>query len=309
MKKEKIGILLGGVSAEHEVSLLSGQSVFDRINKKRFKPCKLLINKDGSFGFALQKLKSMDTVFIALHGKNGEDGKIQGFLETLDLSYTGPGVKASAICIDKYISKKIWKAQNLPVTATHIVQNLKQCLNHEPPFVLKPRSEGSSVGISIVKKENDTKGAFEKAREFGDVLLEKYIKGRELTVGVIGSNNGLKTLPIVEIKPKTEFYDYEAKYKRDDTEYVVPAKLPKNISTKITSIAVKACQTVGIKTFSRVDFLLDQQQEPYLLEINTIPGLTSHSLLPKAARAAGTNFKDLLTKMILVSQKIHDHRK
>ncbi|MFW6109969.1 MAG: D-alanine--D-alanine ligase family protein [Patescibacteria group bacterium] len=295
---KQIGILLGGVSSEHRVSLKSGQAVLDNINRRKYKPCKLKIREDGRWCFSIKELKGMDCVFIALHGKGGEDGTIQGFLETLGVNYTGPGVFSSALGMDKYSCKELWKGHDLPTIPHQIVETPQECLSNHFPFVLKPRKEGSSLGISIVRKEAEVGECFENARHYDeDVLLEPYIKGRELTVGVLNISGQLKALPIVEIIPATEFYNYEAKYNRSDTEYIVPANLSAKVTRKIQEIAVRACKIIKINSFSRVDFLLETTH-PYLLEVNTIPGLTSHSLLPKAAQANGISFTELISRMI-----------
>lgn len=299
--KTKVGILMGGASSEYEVSLMSGNEVLSHIDTSKYSPQKFLIKKDGTFDFNIDDLKKLDVVFIALHGDSGENGIIQGFLESLNIPYTGPGVLGSALGMDKHLAKSLWKEAGLPVIPHKIVKSVQECMTSPLPFVLKPRSQGSSVGITIVKKENQIKKAFEDASQYEcDVMLEPYVKGKELTVGVLGKP--IKALPLIEIIPEKEFYDYDAKYISDKTKYIVPAKLPDKMTRKIQDIAVKACEVLKIGGFSRVDFML-QENNTLLMEVNTIPGLTSHSLLPKAAKAKGISFPSLIDLMIKYSLK------
>ena len=201
--------------------------------------------------------------------------------------------------MDKFLCRQIWAEAGLPIVPQRKVVELESLSNETLPFVLKPKASGSSVGVTIVKSKDDIKKAFDVIMSQNqEILFEEYIKGRELTVGIINCGQQVEALPIVEIVPNTEFYDYEAKYIRDDTQYIIPAILPKDLAQNIQSIAVKAAKLLEIDTFSRVDFLLDKDNNPYLLEINTIPGLTSHSLLPKAAESAGISFKELLSLML-----------
>ena len=296
---KQIGIIFGGNSPEHEVSINSAEEVFKNLDRTKFNPHKFYIDKKGLFEFSIEDLKKMDKIFIAMHGTGGEDGSIQGFLQTLGLSFTGPSIYSSAIGMDKFLCRQIWAQAGLPIVPQKKITNTKLLANEIFPFVLKPKASGSSVGVTIVKSKEDIKKAFDLIKDQGqEILCEKYIKGRELTVGIINRGQLVEALPIVEIIPSVEFYDYEAKYTRDDTQYVIPAKLPDGLTEQIQLIAVEAARLLDINTFSRIDFLLDEMNQPYLLEINTIPGLTSHSLLPKAANFSQISFKELLSLML-----------
>ena len=296
---KQIGIIFGGNSPEHEVSINSAEEVFKNLDRTKFNPHKFYIDKNGLFEFSIEDLKKMDKIFIAMHGTGGEDGSIQGFLQTLGLSFTGPSIYSSAIGMDKFLCRQIWAQAGLPIVPQKKITNTKLLANEIFPFVLKPKASGSSVGVTIVKSKEDIKKAFDLIKDQGqEILCEKYIKGRELTVGIINRGQLVEALPIVEIIPSVEFYDYEAKYTRDDTQYVIPAKLPDELTEQIQLIAVEAARLLDINTFSRIDFLLDEMNQPYLLEINTIPGLTSHSLLPKAANFSQISFKELLSLML-----------
>ena len=296
---KQIGIIFGGNSPEHEVSINSAEEVFKNLDRTKFNPHKFYIDKKGLFEFSIEDLKKMDKIFIAMHGTGGEDGSIQGFLQTLGLSFTGTSIYSSAIGMDKFLCRQIWAQAGLPIVPQKKITNTKLLANEIFPFVLKPKASGSSVGVTIVKSKEDIKKAFDLIKDQGqEILCEKYIKGRELTVGIINRGQLVEALPIVEIIPSVEFYDYEAKYTRDDTQYVIPAKLPDGLTEQIQLIAVEAARLLDINTFSRIDFLLDEMNQPYLLEINTIPGLTSHSLLPKAANFSQISFKELLSLML-----------
>ena len=295
--KTKVGILMGGNSPEHEVSLMSGNEVFKYIDKSKYEPIKMLINKDGSFNFTIEDIKFQDVIFIALHGTGGEDGRIQGFLETLNVKYTGPNVDSSVLAMDKAVSRALWQEQGLPIVPYETIENIDQCRKHPFPFVLKPNKQGSSVGVFIVAKHDQLKNAYREVSHYGEVILEPYISGQsELTVGFLDG----KALTPVEIIPASKFYDYEAKYLSEKTKYLIPPKLPKRIVDYAKEISISACNALKIDSFSRVDILI-KDDEPLLLEVNTIPGLTSHSLLPKAAEADGISFPSLIDKMIQIA--------
>lgn len=294
--KHNVGIIFGGNSPEHEVSINSANEVFKNIDLELFNPHKFFINKKGEFEFSLDELKKMDAVFIAMHGEGGEDGSMQGFLQTLGIKFTGPSIYSSAIGMDKYLCRQIWADAGLPVVPQRIINTINDLTAESFPYILKPRASGSSVGVTIVKSIVDIQPAFDLIKSQNqDVLFEKYIKGKELTVGILNRTGEIEALPIVHIIPANEFYDYEAKYIREDTQYIIPAKISEKLTKEIQEIAVNAANALQINTFSRIDFLLDESENPYILEINTIPGMTSHSLLPKAAQAVGISYKELLT--------------
>ena len=288
---------MGGKSAEHNVSLASGNQVLKHLDCEKYIPSKLVIKKDGSFDFSISDLKNLDIVFIALHGPGGEDGVIQGFLESLGIKYTGSGVLASAIGMNKKVSKTIWKSKGLPIVPFRIVSSIANCERTNPPFVLKPASQGSSFGVSIVENKAQIEKAFKDAAASGnEVMLEPYIKGTEITVGVLGNEKPF-ALPVIEIVPKTKFFDYEAKYTPGMSEEIVPARISKLLTIQAQKLAIKAFTALGCRGFARVDMFIEKGKI-LLSEINTIPGLTKNSLLPKAAKASGISFSDLIDRII-----------
>jgi D-alanine-D-alanine ligase len=240
-----------------------------------------------------------DRVFIALHGRFGEDGTVQGILEWLGIPYTGSGVLASALAMDKLRTKRLWKAEGLP-TAPYAV--LTKASDFKAvgrklgmPLFVKPASEGSSVGMSKVRKAAALDEAFALAVNYDPIVLaEKFIDGPELTVSVLGE----RVLPVIRIETPREFYDYEAKYLRDDTKYHIPSGLAAKKEKEIQALALKAFKSLGCRGWGRVDLMLDKRGRPYLLEINTSPGMTDHSLVPMAARAVGISYEDLCLKIL-----------
>jgi D-alanine-D-alanine ligase len=296
MKFGKVAVLLGGKSAEREVSLKSGGMVLKALRTKGvdahpFDP------KERDFA-ALEK-ERFERVFIALHGRFGEDGTVQGILEWLGLPYTGSGVLASALAMDKLRTKRIWTAEGLP-SAPHAVltreSNLKAATRALGlPLFVKPAREGSSVGMSKVKRAGDLEEAFALAVNYDPVVIaEKFIDGPELTVAILGE----EALPVIRIETPREFYDYEAKYIANDTRYLIPCGLPKPKEKQIQAMCLKAFKALGCSGWGRVDLMLDRRGKPYLLEINTAPGMTDHSLVPMAARAVGITYEDLCVKIL-----------
>ena len=287
----KVGVLLGGRSAEREISLLSGSAVLDAlvgagIDAHGFDP--------GERDLGALAAQHFDRVFIALHGRYGEDGCIQGALEMMGIPYTGSGVMASAIGMDKWRTKLLWQAAGLPtptsalLTADTDFAAVTQQLGL--PMFVKPAREGSSIGMSKVKSADELKAAWETAAEYDDlVLAETFIDGGEYTCAMLGE----RALPLIRLIPKGEFYDYEAKYFRDDTEYRCPCGLPPAQEADIQALCEQAFRVVGCRGWGRVDVMLDRSGRPNLLEINTSPGMTSHSLVPMAAAAAGLGFAEL----------------
>lgn len=298
----KVGIIAGGLSAEREVSLKTGTEI-DKALKKLGYRTTFIDFKTGSFA----QLKSIDIAFLALHGRYGEDGTVQGMLELLKIPYTGSGVLSSAVVLDKILTKKLLHCQGLP-TPPYMVHD---CQNPRPidkvdqavkkdigyPVIVKPNREGSTIGITIVRKPSQLKdGLAEAGRHDRMVLVEKFIQGRELTSSILGAKP--LALPIIEIQPKSGFYDYQSKYTVNMTEYLVPADLADNMTSRINDIALQCHTLLGCCSISRVDFILDRRGTPYVLEVNTMPGMTPTSLVPKAAKAAGINF-GLLVEIIL----------
>ncbi|HYL90366.1 MAG TPA: D-alanine--D-alanine ligase [Burkholderiales bacterium] len=292
----KVAVLLGGKSAEREVSLKSGGMVLKALRAKGvdahpFDPKE----KD----FATLEKERFERVFIALHGRFGEDGTVQGILEWLGIPYTGSGVLASALAMDKLRTKRIWAAEGLP-TAPHVVltaqSNLKAASRKLGlPIFVKPAREGSSVGMTKVKRAGDLDEAFTLAVNYDPVVIaEKFIDGPELTVAILGED----VLPVIRIETPREFYDYEAKYIANDTRYLIPCGLAKAKEKQVQALCLKAFQALGCRGWGRVDLMLDKRGKPYLLEINTAPGMTDHSLVPMAARAVGISYEDLCVKIL-----------
>lgn len=297
MKKfGKVGVLLGGQSAEREVSLKSGGAVLAALQRQgvdahAFDPAKRSL---GDLAMA-----EFDRVFIALHGRFGEDGCMQGALELLHISYTGSGVMASAIGMDKWRTKLLWQAAGLPTPEWALLEASTDFDAVEKqlglPIFVKPAREGSSIGMTKVKQPGELRAAWEKAAEFDSlVLAEKFVDGGEYTCAVLGG----QALPMIRLIPKNEYYDYEAKYLRDDTEYRCPCGLSSEQEKAIQALCLKAFQVVGCHGWGRVDVMLDSKSNPYLLEINTSPGMTDHSLVPMAARAAGMDFDALCLRIL-----------
>jgi len=299
---KKIAVLAGGTSSEREISLESGKAVYKALKEEGCSVIFIDVDKDtDKLKTALLKNK-IDVAFIALHGRFGEDGTIQELLEGLGMPYTGSGPKASRCALDKLASKEVFASSRIDTPPFKTFKRTEKInLNGlDVPVVVKPINEGSSIGLSIVKTKKNLKVAIDKAYNYDDtVLIEKYIKGREITVGILNE----KPLQPIEIVPGAEFYNYEAKYSSADTKYIVPALITDEANKRAKMLATQAHTSLGCKGFSRVDMILDQKDKPYVLEVNTIPGLTSRSLLPKAALEAGISFGSLCKKIVELALK------
>ncbi|MBX9297110.1 D-alanine--D-alanine ligase [Chromobacterium piscinae] len=292
----KVAVLMGGSSSEREVSLMSGAGVLAALQSKgvdahRFDPSEKPLSALKEEGFAC--------VFNILHGPFGEDGTLQGALEALDMPYTGCGVMASAIAMDKWRTKLLWKGAGLPIPAFELLDENSDFDAIEKtlglPIFVKPSSEGSSIGVTKVKAAGELRAAFEEARKYDAVVIaEQFIGGGEYTCAVIGD----KAYPTIKIEPATEYYDYQAKYFRDDTVYRCPSGLAPEVEARARELALKAFKVLGCRGWSRVDFLMDEAGEIYLLEANTSPGMTSHSLVPMAAKVEGIAYEDLCLKVL-----------
>jgi D-alanine-D-alanine ligase len=335
-----IALIVGGISSEREVSLSSGRGILKalRANKHAVKVIdpiygsreiseevifKDAVSSEYPTHEAMEKLlresrkkvidcvnsnlfDNIDLAFIGLHGKYGEDGRIQSLLELRGIKYTGSDVLSSAVAMDKNVTKIIFRNFKIP-TADWIVISRKDEINAEEiqkkislPFVIKPNDEGSTVGLTIVHKESEILNAIELGFKYTDkIMIEKYIKGRELTVSILGD----KAYPLIEIKPKAGFYDYHHKYTKGMTEYICPADVKEKISKRAQETALKAYQSLGCSVYSRVDFLLDENDDLHCLEVNTLPGMTELSLVPKAVKAKGMEFNDLIENIIGLSLK------
>ena len=290
----KVAVLFGGKSAERAVSLNSGSRVLaalqhQGVDAHAFDPASQ----------ALDELKGYDRAFIALHGRHGEDGTIQGALEVMHTPYTGSGVLASALAMDKFRTKLMWQAAGLVVPSYVLLTADTDFAAVEArlglPMFVKPAREGSSIGVTKVKNSGELKAAYEEAARHDPlVIAEKAITGGEYTVGIIGD----RALPIIKIEPATEWYDYEAKYNRDDTRYLCPCGLPEKQEEMIRQEALAAFRILGGRGWGRVDFLMDNAGNHYFLEVNTAPGMTDHSLVPMAARVAGMDYPALVRRVL-----------
>lgn len=297
----KVAVLMGGASAEREVSLMSGQGVLAALCSKgvdahAFDPSERELSDLKHEGF--------ERCFIALHGRFGEDGTVQGALELLGIPYTGPGVMASSIAVDKIMTKRIWRAEGLPTPAWRQVSSVAatQVALAElgSPMIVKPAREGSTIGLTKVTSLDQCAGAYQLAAQHDtEVLCEQFIGGDEVTVPVLGTEQSAKALPVIRIVAPDGNYDYQNKYFTDTTQYFVPCGLPEGEEACIQEIVVAAYRTLGCRGWARADVMIDATtRQPYLLEINTSPGMTSHSLVPMSARAAGIDYPSLCVEIL-----------
>ena len=290
----KVAVLFGGKSAEREVSLKSGSRVLDAllrqgIDAHAFDPAER----------KLDDLAAFDRAFIMLHGRYGEDGTIQGALELMGIPYTGSGVMASAVGMDKWRTKLLWRSVGLPVPEYVMLDSSSDFAAVEKqlglPLFVKPACEGSSIGVTKVRQSGELRPAYaEAARHDALVIAERGVMGGEYTVAILGN----EALPIIRIVPATDFYDYEAKYLRDDTRYLCPCGLSDAREQELRALALEAFRVLGCRGWGRVDFLMDEQGNAYFLEVNTSPGMTDHSLVPMAARAAGLSYEQLVLRVL-----------
>ncbi len=293
---KNIGILYGGISAEKEISIKSSAAVNKACKELGYKT--ILLELDGNLHNLIPKLKRIDFVFIALHGGKGENGVIQGLLDSLNIPYNGSGVLASSLGMEKSLTKQLAKSSGIQTPFWKIfkdINNSKEYIPTKYPVVVKPSADGSTIGLTIVKEQKELTGAIELANKYdGHIMIEDYIEGRELTVTVIGQ----KVYPIVEIIPKHKYYDYECKYQKGMSEYICPAILSDELTDKIQNIALNIFNILQCSGYARADFILDKRNNPWFLEINTLPGMTATSLVPKSAMAVGISFNYLIQMII-----------
>jgi D-alanine-D-alanine ligase len=310
----KVAVLMGGHSAEREISFMSGQGVLaalksQGIDAHAFDPAERNLSDLQQEGF--------QRCFIALHGRYGEDGTVQGALELLGIPYTGSGVMASSIAIDKTMTKRVWLSENVPTpryvllkqkklgsdAQAHVIQSLGL------PLIVKPAREGSSIGVTKVTKASELLKALEDAAQCdADILCEQFISGDEVTCPILGEGDDAKALPVIRIVAPAGNYDYQNKYFTEDTQYLVPSGLPEAEEKAIQAHAVKAYQVLGCQGWGRVDVMIDAQtRQPYLLEINTSPGMTSHSLVPMSAKAAGMSYEELCVHLLASASLSHSN--
>ena len=293
----KVAVLMGGTSNERDISLESGEAVLDALHRKKVAAIAIDPKKDN-----LEQLESFNRAFICLHGKGGEDGEIQIFLEGINVPYTGSGILSSSLAMDKFKSKTIWNSKNIStpdfMQVNHVDDFKEASSLCGLPFFIKPANSGSSIGIAIINNEKDFILAFEEAYKIDKVVIvESFVVGNEYTLPIIHN----KPFPIVEIKSKTEFYDYEAKYLRGDTEFICPADIALPLVEDINKLCINAFNAIGCDGWGRVDFIIDKNKKIHIIEINTVPGMTSHSLVPMSARYAGVEFDDLVMMILETS--------
>jgi len=293
----KVAVLMGGWSAEREVSLKSGAAVLSALLEKKVDAYKIDVQRESIFDDL--KVGQFDRAFIILHGPGGEDGVIQSALEILQLPYTGSGVLASALAMDKLRSKELLQGAGLPTPAymrleeTTDMSYVGATLGF--PIMVKPTLEGSSIGMSKVVEESGLTKAWQLASKFGDcVLAEQWVSGKEFTVAILGNT----ALPVIRLETKRDFYDFAAKYDDDDTQYHCPCGLSEEQEAQLQRLALSAFNAVGAKGWGRVDIMSDEEGKPSIIEINTVPGMTNHSLVPMAAKAKGLSFSDLVYEIL-----------
>jgi len=298
-KKKKIGVMMGGLSREREISLKTGKAILKALTEKGYMVTPIDVGDDIAEKLVKEKI---ECAFLALHGRFGEDGTIQGMLELMRIPYTGSGVLASALAMHKIMSKKFFLCEKIPTPRFEVFQRNEINKDHPKklslplPIVVKPAREGSTIGISIVRKDEELGPALKKAGEYDEeILVEEFMKGREITVGILENI----PLPVIEIVPKSGFYDYHSKYTKGETQYILPARIPREKYLYAQQISLRAFQELGCTSLGRVDLMTDEDENPFVIDVNTMPGMTETSLLPKAASYAGIPFEDLVERILL----------
>ncbi len=300
---------MGGLSREREISLKTGKAILKALVEKGYAATPIDVGGDIAEKLVREKI---EFAFLALHGRFGEDGTIQGMLELMKIPYTGSGVLASALAMDKIMSKRFFLCEKIPTPRfetfrrDEIKKDQPKKISLPLPVVVKPSREGSTIGISIVRKEEDLSLALREAGEYDtEILIEEFMKGKEITVGILENI----PLPIVEIVPKSGFYDYRSKYTKGETEYILPARIGREKYLYAQEIGLKAFQALGCSGIARVDLMTDEDENPFVIDVNTMPGMTETSLLPKAAHYAGISFEDLVERILLgASLKMESNR-
>jgi D-alanine-D-alanine ligase len=306
----KIGVLLGGLSAERDVSIRSGEAILIALAERGYDACPIFVDRD--IDLVLRQTR-IDVAFLALHGRYGEDGCVQGLLEVLGIPYTGSGVLASGLAMNKAKAKEIFRLHNLPTAPGYVVQadsGEDVIENHGSfgfPVVVKPAGEGSSLGIRVARDELELEVAIEEALRFDDdVLVERFVEGKEISVGVLEG----KALGAVEVAPKRGFYDFQSKYTAGRTDYHLPARLSPERYRSALRLGALAHDALGCEGATRVDLIVSERGNEVVLEVNTLPGMTPTSLLPKIARGAGLSFADLVEEMLNGARlRAHGHRR
>ncbi len=296
----KVAVLMGGLSAEREISLLSGNAVLAALKNKGVDAHGIDVSE--SVIADLEK-ENFQRAFIVLHGRGGEDGTIQALLKLMAVPYTGSGVMASSLAMDKLKTKQIWLAMGLPTPDFCILDSAQSCQQAleklSLPLIVKPVLEGSSIGMSKVESEDELIPAWHKAQQCGGtVIAEHWIEGDEYTAAVLDD----QVLPMIKLKTTHKFYDYDAKYEAVDTQYICPCGLSEEQEAEFATLMTKAFNAVGASSWGRVDFMVDKNNQPWLIEVNTVPGMTDHSLVPMAAKQAGISFDELVLKILSLAK-------
>lgn len=291
----KVAVLMGGTAAEREISLVSGNAVFEALKAQGIDAVAVDVGADVVSQLSDQ---SFDRAFNVLHGRGGEDGVIQGVLEVLGLPYTGSGVMGSAVSMDKYRTKLIWQGLGLPTPGFALMrsdEDVDAAAELGFPLMVKPVHEGSSIGMAYVENRNELRKAWQGANRFDShVMAEKWITGKEYTASMLGD----LALPMIRLETENRFYDYEAKYELDTTQYLIPCGLDSQMESRFQQLARSAFDATGTSGWGRVDLMVDEDDQPWLIEVNSVPGMTSHSLVPMAANAVGINFEKLVWKIL-----------
>jgi D-alanine-D-alanine ligase len=292
----KVAVLMGGWSAEREISLLSGAAVLGALQQSGIDAHGIDVGRDIAVVLEAGNYKR---ALIMLHGRGGEDGAMQGLLEVMGLPYTGSGILGSALAMDKLRCKQVWAAEGFPTPEFRVLETEQDCADAIAqlglPLIIKPASEGSSIGMSKVEVEDEMLPAFKTARECeGVIIAEKWITGDEYTAAILNR----RVLPMIRLETDRKFYDYVAKYESNDTRYICPCGLDESVENELGSMMLNAFEAIGASGWGRVDFMLDADQQPWLIEANTVPGMTSHSLVPMAAKQAGIEFNELVTEIL-----------
>ena len=292
----KVAVLMGGWSAEREISLLSGNAVLTALQQNKVDAHGIDVGRDAA---AVLAAGNYDRAMIMLHGRGGEDGAMQGLLEVMGLPYTGSGILGSALAMDKLRCKQVWAAEGYPTPDYMVVETEQDCANALQqlglPLIIKPALEGSSIGMSKVEKEAEMLPAFNLAsKSNGVIIAEKWITGAEYTAAILNR----KVLPMIRLETDRKFYDYVAKYESDDTRYICPCGLVEAKEQELGAIMLNAFNAIGASGWGRIDFMLDSNEQPWLIEANTVPGMTSHSLVPMAAKQAGIGFNELVIEIL-----------
>lgn len=301
-RDKRVGVLLGGLSAEQEISRLTGAGVNQALHERGYAVTPIEVDATGAW---IGRVREIDVAFIALHGKFGEDGTVQSVLELLGVPYTGSGVLASALAMNKPMAKRVWQTYGLPTPAWQIIEKEKpEPLTLPYPVVVKPATEGSSVGVSIVRSQETWHGSLAEAFRYDpQALVETYIPGKEVTVGILGE----RALGAMEVIAKGEFHSYDVKYTAGREEFILPAPLPPPLYERVLQIALTAHVALGCSGYSRVDTRINDAGEIFLLEVNSLPGFTALSYLPRIAAAVGLDYGDLV-EAILQRATLHIHR-